>query len=198
MPRTKRCGARIKATDDGKGTFTALVSVFHNVDSYGDVVMPGAFAKTLARWAERGDPIPVIWSHEHGDPFSHVGHVTEARETPNGLEVTGQLDLDNAKAAQVHRLLKGRRVTQFSFAYDVVDARAGERDGRPVTELHEIEVYEVGPTLIGANQDTELLAVKATPPKGITPAALRGWAAANHTTPAALSAWAALKSLETT
>jgi HK97 family phage prohead protease len=162
---TKDAPARVKAAGEsdglGAGEFTALVSVFGNEDSVGDVVMPGAFADDLARWKDSGDPIPVIWSHDWGDPFSHIGHVTEARESAGGLLVTGQLDLENPKAQQVFRLLKGRRVTQFSFAYDIEDGGWGERDGRDVYELRKLKVHEVGPTLVGANQETELLAAKA-------------------------------------
>jgi hypothetical protein len=162
---TKDAPARVKAAGEsdglGAGAFTALVSVFGNEDSVGDVVMPGAFADDLARWKQSGDPIPVIWSHDWGDPFSHIGSVIEAKETPAGLLVTGQLDLANPKAEQVFRLLKGRRVTQFSFAYDILDGGWGERDGGEVYELRKLRVHEVGPCLVGANQETELLAAKA-------------------------------------
>lgn len=155
--------AQVKAAGDdlGEGEFEAIVSVFGNEDSVGDVVMPGAFSKSLAEWTAKGDPIPVVWSHDWGNPFSHVGHVTEAKETERGLWVKGVMDLDNPTAAQVHRLMKGRRVTQFSFAYDVEDGGWGERDGREVYEIRQAKVYEVGPTLVGANQATELLAAKA-------------------------------------
>lgn len=67
----------------------------------------------------------------------------------------------NPKAAQVYNLLKGRRVKQFSFAYDIVDGGWGQRDGSEVYELRELKVHEVGPCLLGVNQETELLAVKA-------------------------------------
>ncbi|MFC5144286.1 HK97 family phage prohead protease [Streptomyces aureoversilis] len=162
---TKDAPARVKAAGEGDGLgageFTAIVSVFGNEDSVGDVVMPGAFADDLARWKASGDPIPVIWSHDWSDPFSHIGHVTDARESAGGLLVTGQLDLDNPKAQQVFRLLKGRRVTQFSFAYDIEDGGWGERDGREVYELRKLKIHEVGPTLVGANQETELISAKA-------------------------------------
>ncbi|GAA4688058.1 HK97 family phage prohead protease [Streptomyces youssoufiensis] len=162
---TKDCPARVKAVGEtdglGAGEFTALVSVFGNEDSVGDVVLPGAFVDDLARWQAKGDPIPVIWSHDWADPFSHIGHVKSAAEAAGGLLVTGQLDLDNPKAQQVFRLLKGRRVTQFSFAYDIEDAGWGEREGREVYELRKLRLHEVGPTLVGANQETQLLAAKA-------------------------------------
>lgn len=166
----KSAPARVKAAGEvdglGDGEFEAIVSVFGNVDWYGDRVMPGAFKDTLAEWKERGDPIPVVWSHRYDDPDYHVGIVTDAEERDEGLWVRGRLDLDDdaAKARQVYRLLKGRRVTQFSFSYDIDDAdwaKEPSDDGGDVYELRKLKLHEVGPTLIGANPDTELLGVKA-------------------------------------
>lgn len=148
---------------DGAGIITATASVFGNVDSYGDVVMPGAFTDTLAEWAASGDPVPVVWSHNSSDPFAHIGWCTEIKETATGLEFTAQLDLDNPTAAQAYRLMKGRRVTQFSFSYSVLERAYAEKDGQAVQELRKVKLYEVGPTLVGANQATELLDVKSAP-----------------------------------
>ena len=168
--RTMEWTARVKAAGvaDGlaEGQFTALVSVFNNEDTYGDIVRPGAFTQTLAEWAAKGDDIPVIWAHQWSDPFSHIGRVVKAVETLQGLEVTGQLeDLeDNKTAAQVYRLLKGRRVTQFSFAYDVGEGGWISDDEHPwggYYELRRLDLHEVGPCLLGVNRETELLAAKA-------------------------------------
>lgn len=168
--RTKDFTAKVKAAGvaDGlaEGQFVAVVSVFNNEDSMGDVVRPGAFTESLAEWAAKGDPIPVIWSHRWGDPFAHIGTVIKATETLEGLEVTGQIDDlgENPTADQVYRLLKGRRVTQFSFAYDEVEsAWVKDQDNRwgGYWELRKLKLHEVGPCLVGANQETELLAAKA-------------------------------------
>lgn len=172
---TKSFAASVKAdpTND-TGEFEAIVSVFGVVDSYGDVVMPGAFAESLDAWKASGNPIPVIWSHQWGDPDSHIGEVVEAAEllpgdarlpeplkALGGLWIKGRNDLSEPKAAKVHRLLKGRRVTQFSFAYDIVDAAQVTKNEKRVYELRKLNVLEVGPTLIGVNRSTELLAAKA-------------------------------------
>lgn len=163
----KTCPAQVKAAgpDDGlaEGQFRAVVSVFGNKDSYGDKVMPGAFADSLAEWAAKGDPIPVFWSHQMNDPDMCLGEVLDAKETEVGLEVLAQLDLDEEarKARQTYRLLKGRRVTQFSFAYDINEAAWVETEDEWWYELRKLHIFEVGPTPIGANQETELLAVKS-------------------------------------
>lgn len=171
--KTKSFAARVKSVgtkdDEDSGEFEALVSVFGNVDHYGEVVMPGAFKATLAEWKGRGDPIPVIWSHQWADPFSHVGTLRSAEETEKGLIVKGFISPEerqmNPTAAQVYTLLKQRRVTQFSFGFDVEAAGEGERtdaDGQKsfVYELRELKLHEVGPCLLGVNPDTELLGVK--------------------------------------
>lgn len=164
--RIKSCPVRIKAAGENEGTeegvFEAIVAAY-NLDSVGDKITPGAFAETLAAWKSTGDPIPVLWSHMSHDPEYHIGEVLEAEERPEGLWVKARIDTDpGTKAAQVYKLLKGRRVTQFSFAYDVEEgAWVDQKDGDGYYELRKLKLYEVGPTLIGANQATELLDVKS-------------------------------------
>lgn len=161
--------ATLKSVGDegslGKGQFTALVSVFGNVDSLDEVVMPGAFRETLAAWQAKGDPIPVVWSHQWGDPMAHIGEVLEAKETTQGLEVTAQLDMSNPTAVQVFKLLKDRRVKEFSYAgeesdFNVVDGP----DGRTIIQVGKVDLIELGPCLKGANPATMLLSTKAAPP----------------------------------
>lgn len=166
--RIKSCPVQIKAAGEHEGTedgvFEAIVAAY-NVDSTGDKITPGAFADTLAQWKSSGDPIPVLWSHMSADPDYHIGEVLEAEERPEGLWVKARLDLDDgSKAAKVYKLLKGRRVTQFSFAYDIEEGGWVERKDAPgYYELRKLSLYEVGPTLIGANQATELIDVKSAP-----------------------------------
>lgn len=167
--RIKSCPVRIKAAGEHEGTddgvFEAIVAAY-NVDSVGDKILPGAFGDTLDEWKSSGNPIPVLWSHMSHDPDYHIGEVLEAEEREEGLWVKARIDLDAPKAAQVYKLLKGRRVTQFSFAYDVLDggpakSKADGEEGDDSYELRKLRLYEVGPTLIGANQATELLDVKS-------------------------------------
>ena len=165
----KEASARIKAVAEveagkSEGEFTALVSVFDTKDTYGDVIRKGAFANTIKEWDESDDFLPIIWSHSWDNPFAHIGRVTKAEETDEGLVIKGLIeDLDsNPTAAQVYRLLKGRRIKNFSFAYDVLDGgyKTDDEFGE-YNELRELKLFEVGPCLVGVNQETELLDVKA-------------------------------------
>lgn len=164
--QTKSYAASFKADTDAEGLPTgeveALVSVFGNVDLMGDRVVKGAFAGTLQAWKDSGDPIPMVWSHDWDNPMSHIGtwDAQSAEETEDGLLLKGQIDVGagNALADWVARLLTKRSVREFSFAYDIRD-EAKASDG--ANELLELGLIEAGPTLKGANQETQLLLAKA-------------------------------------
>lgn len=145
------------------GEFTALVSAFGNVDSDGDRIVFGAYSRTLERWRQSGDPIPVILSHKWDDPHAHLGvaDAYDVKETPRGLLVKGQLDIeDNDVARQVYKLMKRRSLKEFSIGYRVPPGgEAKAADG--ANEITEIDLVEFGPTLKGVNSETRLQAVKA-------------------------------------
>lgn len=163
------------APEDGAG-FEAIVSVFNNKDYGGDIVRPGAFLDSIAHWKNSGDPIPVLWSHRMDDPNYNIGSIVDIAElgagderipswAPDhvkdngGLWVKAALDTEGV-AGQVRHLLKQRRVKQFSFAYDVIEERAG-KDGN---ELLKLWIHEAGPTPMGMNPLTVLAGAKATEP----------------------------------
>lgn len=176
----KSVPATVAPDDTDSGVFEAIVSVFNNKDSVGDIVRPGAFTKSLAAWEASGDPIPVYWSHRLDDPTYNIGEVVEAKELPGGsaeiphwanehvranggLYVKARLD-QFGLGQQVQHLLKTRRVKQFSFSYDVVSERPPSKSGDG-NELLDLWVYEIGPTPIGCNQLTELIGAKSEPPQ---------------------------------
>lgn len=154
------------------GEFIALAAVFGNIDSYGDRIIKGAFADTLAGWSASGDPVPVIWQHNWADPFAHIGEVVWARETDEGLLYKGRLDVtENPFAAQVYGLMKGRRVTQQSFGFDVQDGNIVIEDGVEVFQITKAHLFEVGPCLVGVNTATNLLDIKSSGAAAILAAA---------------------------
>lgn len=150
--------------DEGEGVFEAIVAVFNNVDRAGDMIMPGAFARTLGEWAAKGRPIPVIFSHEWSNLDAHIGYLADAKEVEKGLYVKGHLEMDEPFAKRVWKKMNAGTLAEFSFAYDVVEQREVDRgkDATPryVNQLIDLDLLEVGPTLVGMNPETELIAVK--------------------------------------
>lgn len=151
---------KVKAgTDKGlpDGSFEGYASVFGNVDSYGDVVDPGAFTRTLADWKAKGGIIPVLWDHDRADPFANIGGLTSAEEDEKGLHVTGQLDMDNPTAQQVYRLMKGGRTNSMSFAYSVADSSVDD----DVNHLKDLDLFEVSVVQVPANELAAIESVKS-------------------------------------
>ena len=155
---------RVKAGEGDltEGRFQAHAATFvRTPDAYGDVIAPGAFDATLKEWADSGDTIPILWGHDMQDPFANIGGVLTAEDDGTGLLIDGQLDMDNPTAVQVYRLIKGRRVTKMSFAFDVLDA--GDvvlDDDTTAHELRSLRLYEVSIVPIPANPTAEIFTVK--------------------------------------
>ena len=156
--------ASLSAVDGADGAqFTGYASTWTRTpDTYGDVVVKGAFDATLADWRAKGKPIPVLWGHRMDDPAMFVGVVLEAVEDDHGLKVTCSLDVDdNSNARLVRRLLKTGAVAEMSFAFDIDDYAVIDEGGQKVRELRALTLYEVSVVPIGANRDTSIEAVKA-------------------------------------
>ncbi|MBS6031146.1 MAG: HK97 family phage prohead protease [Kocuria rhizophila] len=160
---TRSRGIAVKSRNDEDGTFEAVVSAFGNIDSYGDVMVKGAFERTLAEWRENGGEIPFLWSHASNDPMSYVAGIHEAKETDEGLLVRGQFDLDTDQSRQAYKLLKSGRVREFSFGFIVRDAEDGEKNGEHVRYVKDVDLLEASMTILGANPATRLVAIKSTP-----------------------------------
>ncbi len=149
-------------TDGDAGSFTALASVFGNVDRVGDRMMKGSFSKTLEKWRESGKPLPVILSHSWDDPHKYVGEADPraVMETDEGLLVQGKMYMDEDLGKKVYELMKRGILTGWSFGYQV--PKGGQqktKDG--VNEVSEVELFEVGPTLVGANAEAQLQEIKS-------------------------------------
>lgn len=164
--KIKSASVRIKAGPQdelGEGEFLVYPSTFTRTpDSYGDVVAKGAFLADIEAWKASGATLPGLYGHRFDDPDYFVAAATDMGEDDHGWWVRGAFDLESPKGAQVYRLVKGRRLNQLSFAYDVLEDGAVElADGTRATELRKLKVYEFSFVPIGANQDTSVVAIKA-------------------------------------
>ncbi len=145
-----------------EGTVEGYAATFdREPDSYGDVIAKGAFARTLSEWAQKEQPIPLLYGHNTEDPEMNIGKVTEAYEDERGLHVRAEFDADNPKAQYVRKLAKEGRLYQFSFAYSVRDAGEVEVGGTHAYELRDLDLYEVSLVQIPANQHAVITGVKS-------------------------------------
>lgn len=165
MHQIKAC-IKSELVEDGAGMVKGYASTFdREPDAYGDVVAPGAFAKSLERWKElneEGKYIPLLWGHDTDDPKSNIGRVIEAKEDERGLFIVAEFDVDNEKAQYVRKLVQEGRVYQFSFAYEIHDQAPVElENGFKANELRDLELFEVSLVQIPANQHATVEEVKS-------------------------------------
>ena len=144
--------------DEGSGLFAARISAFGNEDLNGERVLKGAFKRTIQAFKDAGKMIPVVWSHQHNQlPIGEVDP-NDMVETERGLDVAGKLFLADPNALEVWKSMRRGLITAWSFAFTPTKERVGD-DG--VREIIDLDLFEVGPTLIGANPQAQTLALKA-------------------------------------
>lgn len=155
--------AGLAQLDEDGGIIKGYASTFdREPDAYGDVVAKGAFSESVARWKESGKPLPLLWGHRTDDPAYNIGAVYEYGEDDKGLYIEAAFDKDNEKAQYARKLAQEGRAYQFSFAYEVLDEGAVTLDdGRKANELRKLNIFEVSLVQIPANQNAEVVDVKA-------------------------------------
>lgn len=146
---------------DEVGGISGFFSTYDKTpDSYGDIIEPGAFTKTIEKRKESGHPFPLCWNHD----FSAViGAVDNVEDTEKGPYIEARF-LDTQLAQDVRKAVQSGAIYQFSFAYDVLGARkpTPEEEKAGVTQvLTEVEVYEVSVVTVPANQNAVVTEVKA-------------------------------------
>jgi uncharacterized protein len=125
-----------------QGVFTGLASVYGNKDRDGDVIVPGAFTKSIR---ENGSRVPLLWQHDQRMPIG----VGEVADTSAGLQITAKLALRVADAQKAWELMKAGVVGSLSIGYQVPSGGSRVRNG--VRELHEVRLWEVSLVTIPAN-----------------------------------------------
>ena len=129
----------IKAVQED-GFFSGYGAVFGNLDWYNDIILPGAFKNTLAKWTEKGKFPPVLWNHSSNEP---IGVYTKLVEDERGLYVEGKLLVDDVpKAKSTHALLKAGAIDGLSIGYRTVKSSYNENtDIRELIELEAVPVH---------------------------------------------------------
>lgn len=151
--QTKAFDLHVKDVSD-EGTFTGYGAVFSNLDRAGDIIEPGAFAKSLARHArEKTSPI-MLWHHNPAEP---IGVWEDLQEDAKGLKGKGRLILETARGREAHHLLKNGAIRGLSIGYRTIK---GEPAGNAY-KLKEVEIYEISLTAIPANPKAFVTSVKA-------------------------------------
>jgi HK97 family phage prohead protease len=140
----------LEVKDDGARTIEGLASVFHNVDDGNDVVLPGAFTKSI----HLRKPM-MLWQHKHEQV---IGVWDEVRETKEGLFVKGRI-LETQLGNDASTLVKAGAITGLSIGYETKDSSRDRATG--ARQLKELSLYEVSFVTFPMNDRAAVTGVKS-------------------------------------
>lgn len=139
----------VKQIDDEYLHIKGYASTFGNIDSYGDIVIPGAFKDSLSREMPK-----MLLQHNTNDV---IGVVDSAYEDEKGLFVEGRLPKSVSKVKDLEPLLKMGALGAFSIGYTTKDSEM-TKDGNRL--LKNIDLWEVSVVTFPANTQAKITGVK--------------------------------------
>ena len=154
------CGLReFKFAQDGEAmSIAGYGAVFGNVDAYGDVIAPGAFAKSLAAHKSSGTaPLMLL---EHGDAPLPIGVWEEMSEDGHGLQVKGRF-LDTTMGVDAWKAAKAGAITGLSIGYRPTEFELRSKPDDPRRTLKAVDLVEVSLVGMPANSKARTTSVKS-------------------------------------
>ncbi len=156
------------ATTDAEGmTFTGYGAVFGNVDAYGDVIQPGAFADTLAA-AQKSGVWPAMLLQHGGwgmgaEDMTPIGIWTSLAEDGHGLKVEGKF-ADTLRGREAYALLKMQprpAIDGLSIGYIPKEFAQRSKPEEPRRTLKKVDLLEVSLVTFPANGKARVSSVKS-------------------------------------
>lgn len=141
-------------------TISGYAAVFNNIDNARDMIIKGAFTKSLN---ERGvgsktnRKIAFLWQHDMGEP---LGSLTELKEDDFGLYFEAVLD-NIPEADRALEQLKSGTLNQFSIGYQYVWDKMEWDEEKECFICKELNLFEISVVTIGCNELTGFSGMKA-------------------------------------
>lgn len=167
MLQTKTSGLAldVKAVGDD-GTIEGYASVFGVVDSYNEVVEPGAFAASLVERKRKGQTVKMLWQHDTWQP---IGVWDDLAEDAKGLYVKGRLlNAVSPRAAEAYGLVKEGALDGLSIGYRTIQT-APHDDKQGVLKLLKLDLREVSLVTFAANERARIESIKSILDRGELP-----------------------------
>jgi HK97 family phage prohead protease len=140
--------------EDGSRVITMYYSAFGNVDSDGDVIMPGSFTKTLKENGPNAtNRIWHLFNHSTDKPIAKPFEMME-----DGFGLKARVKMPNTTLGNdTYELYKEGHITEHSIGFQTIKSQA--KSG--YNEINEIKLYEGSSVLWGANANTPTVGVKS-------------------------------------
>lgn len=150
----KQQGGELKDVDVKSRIVTGYFSTWsEKADSYGDVMVKGAFAKSLK---ERRNDILFLNQHNWDQPH---GGLSILREDEKGLYFESNPLIDTTYSSDALKLYAAGIMKEHSFGYQTVKSDYDEK--KEIRYIKEVKLYEGSNVTIGANRDTPFTGFKS-------------------------------------
>jgi len=146
-----QAGALANVAPDG--SFEGYAALFGRVDLGRDLILPGAFTRSLGERGAAG--VRMLFQH---DPAEPIGTWRDIREDGTGLFVRGRLTLDVARAREVLALMRAGAIDGLSIGFRTVEGRTDPRSR--VRRLARIDLWEISVVTFPMQPDARIAAVK--------------------------------------
>ena len=152
------CPVELKAMDgeeENKGMFEGYASVFNNADLGNDVILSGAFTKSLKKTGAKG--VKLLYQHKADMP---IGVFESIEEDKRGLKVRGKLALQTQMGHEAYELMKMGALDGLSIGFRVspkgqsYDAKGKRR------MIKEVELMEISLVTFPMNPKAKIRSVK--------------------------------------
>lgn len=120
---------------DAAGRFCGYASLFGRPDQGGDIVMPGAFARSLTRRGRQA--VRMLFQH---DPKEPIGLWERIAEDAEGLWVEGRLLPGIARAGELRALIANDAIDGLSIGFRTERA---SKSGAGLRRLWQIDLWEI-------------------------------------------------------
>jgi uncharacterized protein len=144
----------IEDVDDVKGIVTGYFSAFNNIDSDGDVIVSGAYKKTVGENGPMGrNRIMHLLQH---NPLMPLAKPMELIEDAKGLRFVSKIT-ETSYGKDVIKLYAEGVFNEHSVGFEIIksDNKAGYR------EIREIKLWEGSTVTWGANPNTPIESMKS-------------------------------------
>lgn len=149
-------------------TFSGYGAVFNNIDAYGDVIEPGAFAQYLSDVQAGKQPWPAMLSQHGGwgmtsDDMTPIGVWTELAEDGKGLKVSGKLaDIERGRNLRALMKMTPRpAINGLSIGYIPKEWEPRSKPDDPRRRIKRIDLVEISPVTFPANNRARVDSVKS-------------------------------------
>lgn len=147
----------IKSVDeeDDRGYFEGYGSIFGNKDLGNDVVMQGAFAKSIGRKGAKA--VKMLYQHR---PDEVIGVYDEIIEDSRGLKVKGRLAMGTQRGREVYELMKMGAIDGLSIGYRIAPKGADYDERGKKRLIKEVDLMEISAVTFPMNPRARVAQVK--------------------------------------